>query len=329
MSVAVDDTVAARTPGGETEFAVVVDRRVMLAEGVVGLTLVRPGGEEIPEWSAGAHIDLVLGDDLVRQYSLCSDPAERTRMTVAILREEGGRGGSIHVHDRVEEGDTLLVRGPRNHFDLVDAPQYVFIAGGIGVTPLIPMIETVERRGRRWRLEYGGRSRRSMAFVEHLQERYGDAVTIRPQDESGLLPLSEILSGVSADAVYCCGPEALLSAVEAECAAQAVAGLRVERFAPKPIVVDAPDGEFEVELAQTGSTLTVRSDQSILDVLEEVGVPIDSSCRDGTCGSCETNVLEGTPDHRDSVLTPAEQEESATIMVCVSRCRGRRLVLDL
>ncbi|ODU07726.1 MAG: ferredoxin [Pseudonocardia sp. SCN 72-86] len=305
-----------------------VERRDELAEGVVALTLVSATGAELPAWSAGAHIDLVLDDGMVRQYSLCGDPDDRTRMRVAVLREAAGRGGSIQLHDHVREGSTLTVRGPRNHFELVEAERYVFVAGGIGVTPILPMIESAERRGRPWRLYYGGRSRASMAFVEELEARSG-AVSVLPADETGLLPLADILVDAGTAAIYCCGPEALLTAIEAECGARGLTQLRTERFAPRMVEVDGPDGEFEVELAQTGLTLRIGADESILDVLEREGVPMDSSCRDGTCGSCETGVLEGEPDHRDSVLTPQEQEESATMLVCVSRCRGRRLLLDL
>ncbi len=321
--------VSVPTQAQERRFPLVVHARRELADGVIGLTLTSPEDHDLPVWEAGAHIDLLLADDLVRQYSLCGDPTDRHAYQVAILREPKSRGGSSYLHDSVKPGVVIDVRGPRNHFELVDADDYLFIAGGIGVTPILAMIRTVEAAGRRWRLAYGGRSRSSMAFGDELPGN-GTQVQILPQDEVGLLPLADLLSTVNdSTAVYCCGPEPLLNAVETECTRQSVAQLHVERFAPKPLTGDHPNTSFEVSLARSGQTLSIGPDESILDVIERSGVPIDSSCRDGTCATCEVGVLEGVPDHRDSVLSPAEQEACTTMMVCVSRCRGARLVLDL
>ncbi|MDH6626305.1 ferredoxin-NADP reductase [Streptomyces sp. LBL] len=303
----------------------VVEEREFAADGVLALTLRHPLGEELPAWEPGAHVDVVLGPDLERQYSLCGDPADRTAWRIAVLREPDGRGGSAYVHEQLGRGDKLRVRGPRNHFALRPARRYRFIAGGIGITPILPMLAAAEAAGAEWSLLYGGRTRRSMAFTEELSG-YGDRVTIAPQDETGLLDLASVLDGLpEGTLVHCCGPGPLLDAVEARCPAGA---LHVERFAPKVQEV-GQNTEFEVELARSGRTLSVPADMSVLDAVRGAGVEVLFSCTEGTCGTCETDVLEGDPDHRDSVLSDEEREAGETMLICVSRCRGKRLVLDL
>ncbi|MFI8191276.1 PDR/VanB family oxidoreductase [Streptomyces sp. NPDC085946] len=307
------------------EFDAVVAGREPVADGVVALHLRRPAGEELPAWEPGAHVDLVLGPGLERQYSLCGDPADRSRWRIAVLREPDGRGGSAHVHDRLGAGDTVRVRGPRNHFRLEPAPRYRFVAGGIGITPLLPMLAAAEAAGAAWTLLYGGRTRRSMAFTAELA-RYGDRVVLAPRDETGPLDLAPVLDGVAdGTLVYCCGPGPLLDAVEERCPPGL---LRTERFRPKERRAGG-DGAFEVELARSGTVLTVPPDRSVLDTVRAAGVEVLYSCAEGTCGTCETDVVAGEPDHRDSVLTREERDSGETMMICVSRCRGRRLVLDL
>ncbi|MET8412719.1 PDR/VanB family oxidoreductase [Streptomyces sp. NPDC005195] len=307
------------------EADLVVSRREFAAEGVIALTLRHPLGEDLPGWEPGAHIDVVLGPGLERQYSLCGDPADRGAWRIAVLREPHGRGGSSYVHERVDAGDRVRVRGPRNHFALTPVPRYRFVAGGIGITPILPMLAAAQAAGAEWTLLYGGRTRDSMAFVGELS-RYGDRVTVSPQDERGLLDLDSVLSGVPGGTlVYCCGPGPLLDAVEERCPTGL---LHVERFRPKAREPGG-DGEFEVVLARTGRTLTVPANTSVLDTVRGTGVEVLFSCTEGTCGTCETDVLEGTPDHRDSVLTDAERAAGETMLICVSRCRGKRLVLDL
>lgn len=298
----------------------VVDDRSEVADGVVALRLRDPSGADLPVWEPGAHVDLVLEDDLVRQYSLCGDPADRTSWRVAVLREPDGRGGSSYVHDTLRAGDTVRVDGPRNHFALEPAQRYVFVAGGIGITPILPMLDAATAAGAQWRLLYGGRTAASMAFADDLRAAHGDRVELRPQDEHGLLDLD----GLDAEGtlVYCCGPPPLLAAVEERCAAA-----RVERFAA--VAVDGPAGAFEVELASSGTTLSVPADRSVLEVLEDAGIGILSSCREGTCGTCETGVLSGEVDHRDALLTADERAAHDTMFVCVSRAACARLVLDL
>jgi ferredoxin-NADP reductase len=315
----------------ESELDVLVADRQVAADGVIALTLRLPDGGELPEWTPGAHVDLVLNDDLTRQYSLCGDPAERSAWKVAVLQEPDGRGGSAFVHDKLSTGTTVRVRGPRNHFPLEPATRYLFIAGGIGITPIVPMLAAATAAGADWQLVYGGRTAASMAFVEQLRATHGEErVVLRPQDEHGLLDLDSLL-GEPADGtlVYCCGPGPLLDAVEQRCASWPSGSLHTERFTPKEQGEPVLSGSFEVELAQSGTTLTVPPDRSILEVLEEAGIQVLSSCQEGTCGTCETVVLAGEVDHRDSLLTDEEMAANDTMFICVSRAACPRLVLDL
>jgi len=314
----------------EVDLRLRVSARTTGAEGVVVLDLRDPSGADLPEWAPGAHLDLRLGDGLTRQYSLCGDPHDRSVWRIAVLREPESRGGSRHVHEALTEGAEVDVRGPRNHFPLVDSPKYLFIAGGIGITPILPMLTAAEAAGAAWELHYGGRSRRSMAFLEALEDATGNRVTLHPQDEVGLIDLPRILGTPRPDTlVYTCGPEPLLDAVEAHCAGWPEGTLHLERFSPKDVGEPVRTESFEVELATSGLTLTVPPDRSILEVVEEAGIPVLSSCQEGTCGTCETPVLEGEVDHRDSLLTPAEQAANDTMFICVSRAACPKLVLEL
>ncbi|GAB3273940.1 PDR/VanB family oxidoreductase [Kineosporia babensis] len=292
--------------------------RDLVADGVVQVTL--SAADELPPWQPGAHLDLHLAPGLVRQYSLCGDPADRSVFRVAVLLEESGRGGSAQVH-RLQPGQVLRTSRPRNHFELVPAKRYLFIAGGIGITPMLPMIGQVAGSGAQWRLVYGGRTRASMAFLSQLQE-FGEQVEIRPQDETGLLDLGELFNDPDT-LVYCCGPEPLLKAVEERCPPGV---LHVERFNPKAPL--SPEGSFEVEFAKSGVSVAVEAGVSIVEAAEEAGVQIETSCREGTCGTCESVLLEGVPEHRDSLLTPDEQAANDVIFPCVSRARSPRLVID-
>lgn len=307
---------------------VMVARRRDVANGVVELTLESPSGDELPAWEPGAHVDLILPDGLIRQYSLCGDPSDRSHYRIAILREAQGRGGSIHVHDEVAVGTPLSVRGPRNHFALLPSARYLFVAGGIGVTPLLTMVRAAEDAGTDWRMVYGGRTEASMSYVDELRA-WPDRVTFWPEDRHGFIDLPELLGRPAEDTlVYCCGPEPLLAAVEEQCAGWPRGTLNVERFSAGLDDANANSG-FEIELRQTGTTLEVREDQSILDAVTDAGVYVPTSCTEGTCGSCETPVLDGVPDHRDVVLSDEEQEANQTMMLCVSRAKSARLVLDL
>lgn len=321
----------AHAPGGtDLDLDLVLTAREPVAQGVVRLTLARPDGAELPAWRPGAHIDLRLTPGLTRPYSLCSDPADRTHWQIAVLRQPEGGGGSAYVHDHLTAGDPIRIRGPRDRFALQPSPRYLFLAGGIGITPLMPMLAEAEQRGAEWELVYGGRSLASMAFHAELRAAYGERVRLVPQDEHGLPDLDVLLGVPRPDTlVYCCGPEGLLRAVEERCASWPADTLHTERFVPKEQHVPGAEEGFEVELARSGRTVTVPAGTSVLDAVEQEGVPVLSSCREGTCGTCETVVLAGAVEHRDSLLTPAEQEAHDTMMICVSRAACPRLVLDL
>jgi ferredoxin-NADP reductase len=317
--------------GGQAAIRVRVAARTPLADGVVGLSLVPNDPAPLPPWAPGAHIDVRLPGGLVRQYSLCGDPASPLGWRIAVLLEAGGRGGSALVHHVLAEGDELTVSRPRNHFPFRNEDAYLFITGGIGITPIIPMIAEAERLGRPWRLAYAGRSRAAMAFLGELR-RYGDRVTLWPRDETGRMDLAALLATVTpGTAVYCCGPASLLDDVARHCDALCLpAGtLRVERFTPADGAASNAGDAFEVELASSGRVIPVGDGQSVLCALRAAGVGVLSSCEEGTCGTCETGVLSGVPDHRDTVLTPAEQAACDLMMVCVSRSKTPRLVLDL
>lgn len=317
----------------EPEFDVAVSARRQLADGVIELALTPLAGQ-VPKWAPGAHVDLLLDEPgLVRQYSLCGDPEDGGALTVAVLREPDGRGGSAWIHDRLHAGDRLRVRGPRNHFAQLAAERYLFLAGGIGITPLLPMVRAAGRAGVPWRLVYGGRSLASMAYLDELDALARDSrdgeVWIRPQDHTGLLDLDAILACPQPGTlVYCCGPEALLVAVEQRCASWPAGSLHVERFAAQELDT-AAERPIQVECALSGLLVDVPAGTSILHAVEAAGVTVLSSCQEGTCGTCETVVLDGVPDHRDSVLSREEHEANEVMMICCSRARTPRLVLEL
>lgn len=306
-----------------------ISARTVVAEGVLTLTLTDPDGQRLPDWTPGSHIDLMLPNGTTRQYSLCGDRWDAYSYRVGVLREPASRGGSEYVHSDLTEGDVVGIGGPRNNFHLVPAKKYTFIAGGIGITPILPMIQQADMLGADWTLIYGGRSRSSMAFLAELAA-YGDRVQIRPQDEFGLLDLPAVLGEPDNDLkVYCCGPGPLIRAVELICENWPAGALRVERFAAKTQGAPARSQPFVVDLARSGTSVTVTPDISVLDAVRGVGVTVLSSCRQGTCGTCETGVIEGVPDHRDSLLDDTERDAAACMFICVSRSCSDRLVLDL
>ncbi len=307
---------------------VVVAARREQARDVVSLELVAPDGGRLPDWEPGAHVDVVLPDGTTRQYSLCGDRWDAHRYRIGVLREPDGRGGSAYVHDHLAAGDTVGLGGPRNNFPLVPATRYLFVAGGIGITPILSMIHTAELLGADWHLLYGGRTRGSMAFREELEPR-GDRVRTVPQDEHGLLDLAGFLGDPRADTrVYACGPPPLLAALADVTAGWPAHAVRTERF----VATEAPparDTPFDVELARRGATVTVTPDRTVLQAVADAGVDVLSSCRRGVCGTCETGVLDGVPDHRDAILDDDERDAADCMFICVSRARGDRLVLDL
>ncbi|MCE0764604.1 PDR/VanB family oxidoreductase [Pseudonocardia kujensis] len=301
----------------------VVTSKDMTAEDVAVFRMRRADGGELPEWEPGAHVGVTV-KGAIRQYSLCGEPSDRLSWRIAVRRDPEGKV-SRDLHDQVSVGQRLQVDAPRNQFPLVEAERYLFIAGGIGITPFLPMIAQAEKEGKDWRLVYGGRSRAHMGFLAELDS---PRVTLWPEDERGLLPLATLLEQVTDDtAVYCCGPGPLIEAVSRLCVERPVGSLHFERF--EPAGVDEGAGSFTVELRRSGLTLEVPADKTLLEVLEAAGVSILSSCRTGTCGTCEASVLAGEPDHRDEILTGEERTNGKLIMLCVSRSNSPTLALDL
>lgn len=279
----------------------------------------------LPAWTPGSHLDLAMPGAPVRPYSLCSEPSS-PRYRIAVLREERSRGGSKAVHERLRPGDEVAIRGPRNHFELRDADDYLFLAGGIGITPILPMVRAAASSGARWTAVYLGASRTRMAFLAELAAVGGGEVVVHPRDELGRADLAARLRDHPSAQVYACGPERMLAEVAA-----AFEGdderLHLEYFSA-PVVEYEPGGAFSVRLARSGVEAVVEPEQSVLEVMRAAGVDVLTDCEEGICGSCETRVVEGEVEHRDFVLTTQEKAANDCMMVCVSRAACPLLVLD-
>ncbi|WP_429364243.1 PDR/VanB family oxidoreductase [Paraburkholderia sp. GAS32] len=305
---------------------------------VVSVELRHPQGKLLPAFSPGAHLEMTLpagaenGVELIRHYSLCGSSSDESRYVIAVSRAENGRGGSRSVHERVRVGSLLSVRGPRNQFPLeASALHYHFIAGGIGITPILSMIDWCERQGKDWSLLYCARSRLRAAFYEVLKH-YGTRVSFHFDDEArGLPDLANALKPVANDEhVYCCGPGPLMSAVEVAGAQRPPGTVHFEWFGGKGDSLPQTTGDaFDVVVRSTGSRFRVEAGKSILEVLEENGVAVPFSCREGLCRTCETGLCEGLADHRDFVLSNDERNAQRSIVVCVSRSFSPLLVLDI
>ncbi|WP_082859704.1 PDR/VanB family oxidoreductase [Alloactinosynnema sp. L-07] len=295
-------------------------------EDVVSFTLRRPDGGALPAWIPGAHLDVFLPSGIQRQYSLCGDPADRSCYRVAVRRIDGGGGGSVAMHSEVAEGDVLTFRGPRNAFTFIDVESYLLIAGGIGITPILPMVREAARRGADWTLVYTGRSRATMPFVAELDAIGGGRLELRPDDEYGPPEAAELVRRAKPGAaIYVCGPPALIDAARAvQPGLNPTGSLHSERFSAPPVVGGRP---FDVHLARAGVTVTVGADESALAAIRRAVPAVRYSCQQGFCGSCKHRVLDGGVEHRDTKLRPAERETD--MLICVSRAAGDSLTLDL
>ncbi|MFD1212019.1 PDR/VanB family oxidoreductase [Arthrobacter sp. GCM10027362] len=320
-----------RTQAAVTRMPLQVRAKRTASDCVVELELVHPGGAELPAWEPGAHLEVHLPSGLSRQYSLCSSPEDSAAYRLGILNELASRGGSRFVHEKLQEGDIIEVSGPRNNFALVESPAYHFIAAGIGVTPMMPMVEAVERGGAEWKMTFMGRSRTSMAFWKELADKYPGKVNIRPDDEFGFPDLAALLGEPAENVkIYACGPEGLLRALEGATGDWPEGTLHLERFAPKDAgALTAAKSSFKVKLALSGMEIEVPEDRNIVEVAEEAGAPVIFSCMEGTCGTCETRILCGEADHHDSILTDAEKAANEMMMICVSRAKSDVLELEL
>ncbi len=303
-----------------------VDR---VAADVVAVELRARDGAELPAWAPGSHVDLLLPGGLVRQYSLCGDAGDLTSYRVAVLREPAGSGGSTYVHDSLTPGTPIEVRGPRNNFELEDAPAYRFVAGGIGITAILPMVREARRRGAEWSLVYLGRDRARLALLDEVEGLPADRVRVIATETEGRPSTAEIAGAATPGALlYACGPSSLLRAL-GEASTWPEDALRVERFEPDAAALAAPREPFRVRLTVSDRDLDVPADRSILDVVEDAGIAWPYSCREGTCGSCEARIVAGRGDHRDAILTPAERRRDEHLMICVSRAATPTLELEI
>ncbi|MDM0084720.1 cytochrome P450/oxidoreductase [Variovorax sp. J31P179] len=311
----------------------VVEQVDRVAEGIVRLRLASPDGRPMPRWTPGSHLDIECGSpDLTRQYSLCGDPAHADTLEIAVLLESEGRGGSAWIHNNVKAGDQVKIRGPRNHFRMDEAAnRIIFIAGGIGVTPVSAMARRAKTLGIEYDFHYSGRKRATMAFLDELTVLHGDRLHVYADDEGQRNNLEALLAHpMEGTKIYACGPVRMLDALGKACAHWPEDSLRIEHFVSTIGTLDpTKEKAFEVELKDSGITLSVPADRTLLQVLRGANIDIQSDCEEGLCGSCEVRVLSGQIDHRDVVLTRGERETHGRMMTCCSRACGDKLVLEL
>lgn len=302
------------------------------AKGINSIDLRPLSDSGFPQFEAGSHIDLHLPNGITRSYSLLNSPDDSNRYVVGVLRDQKSRGGSEWIHTQLRVGSELKISAPRNNFPMdMEAVNSVLVAGGIGITPILCMYRELLKNGREAELIYCARSRAEAALLEEIKA-LGGKVRYHFNDEAGTLPdLEALLHGYGKDThFYCCGPTPMLDSFEAVCERLGYPQVHIERFAAVEVAPseDAQDS-YEVELAKSGTSLQIQPGETLLERLEEAGVDVDCSCREGVCGSCEVAVLDGEIDHRDGVLTKDERAANNTMMVCVSGCKSKKLVLDL
>jgi tetrachlorobenzoquinone reductase len=297
--------------------------------GVLSLELSAVDGALLPRFEPGAHVDLRLPDGTLRQYSLCGDPSDRSHYRLGI-RAVGGGLSSTFVHRKLRPGELVTVSAPRNNFPLEDAERYIFVAGGLGVTPLIPMMRQASAHGRPWTLLYCNKRDSDAPFLDEIRA-LGGAISLHSSEAGTRLDVKAQLAAAQPGAmIYCCGPEGLMTAVEEATAAWPQDAVRFEWFAPRSRADEGASGSFEVVCNVSGLTLTVPEDRTVLDILNDAGIEVPCSCQQGICGTCETRIVSGEVDHRDSILSSAERAANQTMMTCVSRAKaGSRLVLDI
>ncbi|MCL4160114.1 UNVERIFIED_CONTAM: hypothetical protein GTU68_031497, partial [Idotea baltica] len=314
-----------------------IRRRLRVAEASVGegnvlhLRLEDPSGAPLPRWTPGSHIELFSGS-FARKYSLCGTTDEEGQFRIAILNEAEGRGGSRYFHRTVNTGDILHAAGPRNHFQLdEDAEEYLLIAGGIGITPVLAMADRLKALGKRYQLHYAGQSYKGMAFAARIARDHGSVATLYAKDEGQRMELSEMVARFGRTGrIYACGPERLLQALDGLTEDGPEGWLSFESFTSVDTSLDpAKEHGFTVHLQDSSRDVQVRADQTVLDALTQAGIDVPCDCREGLCGSCEVEVAEGGVDHRDKVLTGSERAAGNRMMTCCSRAQGDRLVLRL
>jgi ferredoxin-NADP reductase len=306
-------------------FPLVVSRIVPESTDILSIELVHPAGEALPEWEPGAHLDVQLVTRHQRQYSLCGDPADRYSYRIAVLREEFSRGASMYIHSYLREGRMVHAKPPRNLFPVLPADEYLLLAAGIGITPILPMAVELDRRGASWTMNYAVRDVARLPFRSEL-EALGDRVTINSPDRAGRLDLKQFLTGPRPGvSVYSCGPTRFIDAVESAMHAWPRESLHLERFEPKPIVA-RPNEPFTVRAARSNIDVEVPAEWTMLQALDAAGIAPPGSCLRGVCGSCAVRVLDGTPEHRDSLTT---DDASKIMYPCMSRSLMTKIVVDL
>jgi ferredoxin-NADP reductase len=318
-----------RTAVTASTMTALLRRMTFEAPGVLSLEFEAEDGSPLPPFEPGAHVDLHLPDGTVRQYSLCGDPAGGGRWRIAVRDVRGGRASRFVHRGELRPGVLVTLGTPRNLFRFEDAPRYLFVAGGIGITPLLPMMRAATAAGRPWTLLFLARRAADAPFLAEVLALGGEVV-LHASAEGTRLDVAARLAEAQPDTLlYCCGPDALMLAVEQATAGWPKGSVRFEWFQPRARQIDTAAGSFEVVCAQSDMTLTVMPEQTVLQVLNEAGLSIPCSCEQGICGTCEVAVLEGEVDHHDSILSSAERGANSTMMTCVSRAKSKRLVLDV
>jgi len=304
------------------------------AESINSFELVAPAGGDLVAFTAGSHIDLYLSNGMIRSYSLVNDPSERSRYVIAVNKDAASRGGSRFVHETLRAGDLITISHPRNNFVLQENTTHsILIAGGIGITPLLSMIRRLEALGRSWELFYAARTRVAAAFLDELSGLRRDVqeklhLNFDQEPTGSMLDLAAIVRNAPGDAhLYCCGPVPMLEAFEAATRDRPAEQVHVEYF--KAREKPAAEGGFEVKLARSNRIIKVGAGKTILNALLDAGIAVNYACTEGVCGTCETRVIEGMPDHRDLFLGKAEQAANNTMMICCSGSKSDTLVLDL
>lgn len=313
----------------EIKIPIVIDDVQIIAEEVRALRLLRADGLQLPSWEPGAHIDVLLPSGRVRQYSLCGDPAELDSYLIGVQLEEAGRGGSAEMHE-LRKGDAISIHPPRNNFPFIPARSYLFLAAGIGITPMVSMIAKAHSMDAEWKLMYAARSRSRMAFADELLGEHADNVELCPEDVQGRPDLAALAQTVSANTrIYACGPPGFLNALTRTLEeARMITQLHIERFTPAAAA--QRNDAFAIQLSRTGCTVMVAAEQSALEAIRTVVPTFESSCENGVCGCCEVRLLGGKPEHRDQVFAGAGDDRDSVFFPCISRASGgETLVLDL